>query len=85
MRKYEVIQFEQWDFFLDVNVSPNKDTIWLTQAQMVLLFNISKDNISLHMKNFVAGELPYSVTEDSSTTADELYEQSVCRKNRYTA
>ena len=29
--KYELLKFEDGDFSLDVNVSPNEDTVWLTQ------------------------------------------------------
>ena len=50
MNKYELIKFEEGDFSLDVNVSPSEDTVWLTQKQMALLFNVSIDNISLHIK-----------------------------------
>lgn len=27
--KYEVVKFEQDNLILDVNVSPNEDTVWL--------------------------------------------------------
>lgn len=34
------------------------ETVWLTQAQMVELFNSSKQNISLHISNiYKEGEL----------------------------
>ena len=68
--KYELIKFEDGDFCLDVNVSPKEDTVWLTQKQMSLLFNVSVDNISLHIKNILnEEELTYSVVEESSITA----------------
>ena len=68
--KYELIKFEDGDFSLDVNVSPKEDTVWLTQKQMSLLFNVSVDNISLHIKNILnEEELTYSVVEESSITA----------------
>ncbi len=68
--KYELIKFEDGDFSLDVNVSPKEDTVWLTQKQMALLFNVSIDNISLHIKNILnEEELTYSVVEESSITA----------------
>ena len=31
---YEIIKFEDGDFSLDVNVSPNEETVWLTQTQI---------------------------------------------------
>lgn len=72
VNKYEVIRFEDGDFGLDVNVSPKEDTVWLTQKQMALLFNVSIDNISLHIKNILnEDELNYSVVEESSITAKD--------------
>ena len=50
-KNYELIKFEDGDFTLDVNVSPEEDTVWLTQKQMSQLFNVSVDNISLHKIN----------------------------------
>ena len=32
--EYELIKFEDGDFTLDVNVSPEENTVWLTQKQM---------------------------------------------------
>jgi len=41
-----------------VNVRFDKDTVWLSQAQLVELFESSKANISEHLKNvFKSGEL----------------------------
>lgn len=57
---------------LDSNVSPNEDTVWLTQKQMALLFKVSIDSISLHIKNiFYEDELDYSVVEETSITASD--------------
>ncbi len=71
-KKYELIKFEDGDFSLDVNVSPVEETVWLTQKDMALLFNVSIDNISLHIKNIINdGELDQSVFEESSITASD--------------
>ena len=71
-KKYELIKFEDGDFSLDVNVSPEEETVWLTQKDMALLFNVSIDNISLHIKNIINdGELDQSVFEESSITASD--------------
>ena len=72
MNKYDIIKFEDGDFSLDVNVSPNEDTVWLTQKQMALLFDVSVDNISLHIKNILNdGESDYSIIDESSITAND--------------
>ena len=71
-KNYELIKFEDGDFTLDVNVSPDEDTVWLTQKQMSQLFNVSVDNISLHIKNIIAdNELDNSVIEEYSVTASD--------------
>lgn len=46
-------------------------TVWLTQREMAQLFDVSTDNVGLHLKNiFADGELELkSVTEESSVTA----------------
>ncbi|MBD3796032.1 MAG: virulence RhuM family protein [Arcobacter sp.] len=36
---------------LELKVSVNEDTIWLTQKQLVELFEVTKQNISLHINN----------------------------------
>lgn len=54
-----------------IQLRAKDQTVWLTQRDMAELFNVSTDNISLHLKNiFADGELEESsVTEDSSITA----------------
>ena len=57
-KKYELIKFEDGDFSLDVNVSPEEDTVWLTQEQMALLFNVDRTRIVRHINNiYVDNEL----------------------------
>jgi len=67
--KYELVKFA--DDELEVSVSPKEITVWLTQKQMAILFNVSVDNISLHIKNILKEELDYSVVEESSITASD--------------
>jgi len=46
---------------LDVRIE--HETVWLTQAQMVILFQSTKQNISLHVNNiFKENELEYQTT-----------------------
>ncbi len=71
-KKYELIKFKDGDFSLDVNVSPTENTVWLTQKQMALLFDVSVDSISLHIKNiFKESELNCSTVEESSVVQTE--------------
>ena len=60
----EIIIFENQDVKLDVNLKD--DTVWLTTDQMSELFNTTKRNIELHIKNiYVENEL-----EEDSTWKD---------------
>ena len=56
-----------------IEVRIEDETVWLTQAQMVLLFDSTKQNISLHINNcFKEKELEsISVVKDSLTTAKD--------------
>ena len=51
MEKYEVIKFKDNEFEIDVNVSPNEDTVWLTIEQIALLFERDRSVISRHINN----------------------------------
>lgn len=63
----EIVIFNDGDINIEVQVSPEKDTVWLTQRQMAELFNVSTDNISFHIKNILKeGELDSSTIEESS-------------------
>lgn len=58
MSNYEIIKFVDGDFELDVNISPQQNTIWLTQDQIAKLFEKSRSTITEHINNiFSEGEL----------------------------
>ena len=63
----------QPDETLKLDVQVEDDTVWLTQAQMVELFQTTKQNISLHTNNiFKEGELnANSVVKENLTTASD--------------
>ncbi len=60
----------QPDESISLHVKIEEDTVWLTQAQMVELFQTTKQNVSLHIGNiFKEGELQRKVVvKDSLTT-----------------
>ena len=71
-KQYEIIKFKNNNIELSVNVSPQENTVWLTQKQMSILFETSIDNVSLHIKNILKeSELDSSVFEESSITASD--------------
>ena len=67
MDKFDLVRFTDNDFELDVRADSNNETVWLTQKEMGLLFNVSSDNIGLHISNILREkELDVSTTEESS-------------------
>ena len=69
-QNYDIVKFIDGEFELEVSVSPEGNTVWLTQRQMASLLMVSVDNISLHIKNILKEkELDNSVIEDSSITS----------------
>ncbi len=58
---------------INITVTFQNETFWLTQKAIALLFDCSTDNVSLHLKNiFNSGELDQnSVTEEFSATAND--------------
>ena len=72
MDKYEIVKFVDNEFELDVKTDKENDTVWLTQKEMASLFDVSTDNIGLHIKNIMAEkELDESTTEESSVVQIE--------------
>ena len=71
MESNQIIIYQTSDGKASIEVKLEQDTVWLNQIQMVELFQQSKQNISLHIKNiFKENELPeFSVVKDSLTTA----------------
>ena len=69
-RDNEIILYQP-DSTLSLDVRVENETVWLTQAQMTELFQTTRNNITLHIRNiFKEGELE---------------ESSVCKKSLLTA
>lgn len=57
-KQSEFLLYQSDDGTIKINVRLEDNTVWLTQADMVELFQSSKSNISEHIKNvFDEGEL----------------------------
>ncbi len=71
--KSELIIYQTEDGKIRLDVRIEDETVWLTQAQMVQLFQSSKSNISEHIKHiFEEGELEEnSVVREFRTTASD--------------
>lgn len=67
--KCEVVKFEQDNLILDVNVSPNEDTVWLSKEDMSTLFDRDRSVITKHINNIYK--------------EGELDRESTCAKNEH--
>ena len=68
----EIIIYQTQDGKTKIDVKIEDETVWLNQAQMVELFETTKQNISLHIKNiYEEGEL-----DEISTVKDFLTVQN---------
>lgn len=72
MKKGEIVLYQPEDTSIQIEVRIEEDTVWLTQSQLVELFDSTKQNISLHINNiFKEGEL-----ERDSTVKEYLTVQT---------
>lgn len=69
----EIILYQTADNQTALEVRIEEDTVWLTQAQMAILFQTTRNNITLHISNiFKEQELEQkSVCKDSLLTAKD--------------
>jgi len=64
----DIILYETEDGRETVRLRIVNETVWLSQRQMAELFNVSQDNISLHLKNIYGdGELREEATTEESS------------------
>lgn len=68
MENEKIIIYQTPDGETSIDVTLDQDTVWLTQAQIVELFESSKANISGHIKSIFK--------------SDELKQEATVRKNR---
>ena len=67
-----------------IEVRLEDDTVWLTQAQLIELFDSSKPNISEHLKNiFTSGELDKTATVRKNRTVQIEGNRNVSRLLEY--
>ena len=56
--KNEIVLFTDGDINIEVQISPELETVWLTQKQMEVLFDVKHATVSEHISNIIAsGEL----------------------------
>ncbi|MCD6564827.1 MAG: virulence RhuM family protein [Bacteroidales bacterium] len=73
MTNSEILLYQTEDGQTKIDVRLEEETVWLGQKQMVELFQTTKQNVSLHIRNiFKEGELDeISVVKDYLTTASD--------------
>lgn len=61
--KTPIVIYESREKAVEVRLDTDKETIWLTQAQMAELFDVKPQNVTMHLKNIYAeGELVEQTT-----------------------
>ena len=76
----EIILYQP-DSSIRLEVRMEEETVWLTQAQMAMLFGCSIDNISLHLKNLYAeGEIDVETTSEEISVVRTEGKRQVVRK-----
>ena len=70
-KKYELIKFEDGDFSLDVNVSPNEETVWLNVHDLAQLFERDEKTIRKHINNALKEECINSTVAKFATVQNE--------------
>ncbi|MDR2592769.1 MAG: virulence RhuM family protein [Chitinispirillales bacterium] len=80
----EIIIYQTEDNQTKIDVRLEDETVWLSQAQMVELFQTTKQNVSLHIKNaFDEGELSASATVKEYLTVQNEGAREVSRNIKY--
>ncbi|MCQ2211750.1 MAG: virulence RhuM family protein [Paludibacteraceae bacterium] len=51
MPNYQIVKFKENNIEMDVNVSPNEDTVWLSKDDMSILFQRDRSVITRHIAN----------------------------------
>ena len=84
MKQDQIVIYQTEDGQTQIDVRLENDTVWLTQAQMVELFQTTKQNVSLHVGNvYKEGELEQEATVKEYLTVQNEGNRKVTRKIKY--
>ena len=82
--KGDIVIYKTQDGLTKINVKFEDETVWLTQAQLVELYQTSKSNISEHIKHiFEEGELSQESTVRNFRTVQIEGNREVSREQVY--
>lgn len=84
----EILLYQTEDGQTKIDVRLEGETVWLNQKQMVELFQTTKQNVSLHIRNILKeGELDevsvvkdyltYAIDYDANTEESQMFFKSV--------
>lgn len=88
MENGEIILYTAEDGSTTIRLRAEGETVWLTQADMTELFQTTKQNISLHIRNIlIDGEQNESAVKEHLTTATDgkLYNKMLWAATNHTA
>ncbi len=74
--KNEIVIFTDEDLELEVPITPELDTVWLTQDQMSVLFGTARSSIAYHIGNI------FKEKELDKSTSVEIFDRSENRASR---
>ena len=78
LQRGEFILYKTEDDLIEIQLRAFNGTVWLTQREISELFNTSKDNVSLHLKNiYIEGELTEKATAEESSVVQNEGECSI--------
>lgn len=79
----DIILYSSPEGGIELDVRLEKESIWLTQKQMSLLFEKDTDTIGLHLRNiYREGELEELATTEDSSVVQQEGKRTVRRKVR---
>jgi prophage maintenance system killer protein len=74
--KNEIVIFTDENLELEVPITPERDTVWLTQEQMSVLFDTARSSIAYHIGNI------FREKEVDKRTSVEIFDRSENRASR---
>ena len=84
MEDNKIVIYQTEDGQTQIDVRLENETVWLTQAQMVELFQTTKQNVSLHVGNvYKEGELEQEATVKEYLTVQNEGNRKVTRKVKH--
>ena len=84
METQQIVIYQTEDGHTQIDVRLENETVWLTQAQMVELFQTTKQNVSLHVGNiYKEGELEQESTVKEYLTIQKEGQRDVARQVKY--